>query len=410
MSFRPIPPTIPGDANLSALSISNNIASYGIYTNNTIDGVPLSIDSSGLVGITPSLVKTFPVGVTPAAIAITPDNIGYVANNNNYGISGSDSVTVLDLEAGLPLMTINDDSFNQPYTITLNGLFAYVTNSGGSTISMIDITTNTVTNTITGFDGPSGLVIKDSNNVGYVNNYGASGGVGSGNGTTVSIVDMNALTITGTITVGLAPAAMALTPDQRYLYVALYETGATNSGIVKVYDTNNNNTLVATINNFSGPFAIAMNPNGLKAYVTNFGSNNFVPYGTTVSVIDIPTNTITNTITTGIQPSGAAVSPNGKYLYITNYNSLYSTYNLPVNSPGTGTVTISNLIPGAGTVSIIDTETETLVAPTVKVDQSPSAVAIDSLGKFAYVTNYGSNTVSGIYINQGLSFSGLGPI
>ncbi len=396
MSFRARPPTIPGDSKLSALNVSNFLSSIGLYTNDTIDGIPLSVDSFGLTGITPVVSRTFPVGVTPAAIAITPDSSrAYVANNNNYGITGSDSVTVLDLDAGIPITTITDESFNEPYTITLNGTLGYVTNSFSTTITIIRTDTNTVLGTIADFNGPSGMAIKNGV-IGYVNNYGA--GSDSGAGTTVSIVDLTVPVITDSITVGLAPAAVALSPDQRYLYVALYDTGETDSGSIKVYDTDDGNALVATIPNLSGPFAIAVNPNGLKIYVTNFGSNNFTPYGTTVSVIDTDSYIITNTITTGIQPAGITVS--NKYMYVTNYNTLYNSYELPVNSPGTGTVSISNLIPGQGTVSIIDLETEELVGPTILVGQSPSSLAITPNGKWLLCSNYSSNTVSGIYVNQ----------
>ena len=81
--FTAIPPKIPGDGLFSALSITNNLASYGTYNGNTIDGVPLSVNDQGLIGITPTQAKVYPVGVTPAAVAVTPDGLyAYVANNN----------------------------------------------------------------------------------------------------------------------------------------------------------------------------------------------------------------------------------------------------------------------------------------------------------------------------------------
>ena len=127
------------------------------------------------------LITTIGVGDTPAGIAVTPDNrFAYVANNDNDGIVGGNTVSVLDLETNTLKQTISDASFNEPYTVTINaaGTKAYVTNSGGSTITIIDIATNTVTGTITGFDGPSGMAIAPNGTIAYVNNYGASGGVG----------------------------------------------------------------------------------------------------------------------------------------------------------------------------------------------------------------------------------------
>lgn len=141
----------------------------------------------------------------------------------------------------------------------------------------------------------------------YVNNYGASSGVGSGNGTTVSVVDLIHDKIVGPpITVGLAPASLAITPDRRYVYVANYVDGEPNTGTITKVRTRDN-TVVATIGSFkegfSGMFYIVIHPNGRKAYVTNFGSNNFEPFGTTVSVVDLFTQTIEANVKLGIQPS-----------------------------------------------------------------------------------------------------------
>lgn len=338
--------------------------------------------------ITPNTVNaTIPVGVTPAGLAITPDNLYcYVANNNNYGISGSDSVSVLDVTTNLPITTIMHASFNEPYTVTINasGTKAYITNSNSTTITIIDIATNSVIGTIGGFDGPSGMVIKPNSNVGYVNNYGGPSGVMSGNGKTVRMVDLVSNTIVGApITVGTAPAGLAMTPDGAYVYVINYIDGNQNTGTISIIRTSDN-TVVGTIPGFSGPFAIAITPDGKFAYVTNFGSNNFAPYGTTVSVVDLSNNTVIDTVDVGIQPSGVAITPDGRFTYVTNYNTLYA-----VGSPD-----FEDLTPGQGTVNIIDTATNTVIPPIIAVDQSPANIAISPNGQFAYVSNYTSNTVN----------------
>src|SRR5579863_2324705 len=129
-----------------------------------------------------TVIATVNVGVTPAGIGITPNNrVAYVANNNNYDIAGQDTVTVIDLKTNLPVTTIMDDSFDEPFTVTVNarGTMAYVTNSGSTTISIIDTSTNEVVDVIDGFDGPSGMVIDQATNRAYVNNFGSAAGVGS---------------------------------------------------------------------------------------------------------------------------------------------------------------------------------------------------------------------------------------
>jgi YVTN family beta-propeller protein len=323
-------------------------------------------------------------------MAITPDSrIGYVANNNNYGIAGEDSVSILDLKHNLLIGTLQDPSFNEPYTITMgiNGTKAYVTNSGGTTITVINTATNSVSAVIGGFDGPSGMVITPAGNRAYVNNYGSAEGVGSGNGTTVRVVDLNSNTIIGApIQVGLAPAALAISPDGNYVYVVNYEDGNPGTGTMDVIRTSDN-IVIATIGGFPGPFAIAITPNGRRAYVTNFGRNNFEPFGTTVSVVDLMINQIVDTIHLGIQPSGVVVT-NNCLAYVTNYNTLYAGSDF------------TDLTPGEGTVNIIDTRNNMVIAPTIVVGQAPGNITIAPNGKHAYVSNYISNTVSVIKLKH----------
>jgi len=327
----------------------------------------------------------FPVCVTPAGLDIDAEGrYAYVANNNNYGITGSDSVTVLDVKCCSVVTTILDTSFNEPYTVTIapDGKRVYVTNSAGSTISIIDPETNTVIGTIDGFDGPSGLVILAKQpNIGYVNNYGSAGGVGSGNGTTVSVVDLETGTIIGTIVVGLAPAALAADPSGEFIYVINYVDGLPDHGTVSVIETSTN-TVVATITGFFGPFGIAITHDGKKAYVTNFGSNNFAPYGTSVSVVDLVQRAIVKDIPVGIQPAGIAIK--GRFAYVTNYNTLYA-----------GPM-FTDLTAGQGTVSVIDIRRDRTVPPTLLVGQSPANIAIR--GSTALVSAYTSNTVTKLHL------------
>lgn len=333
-----------------------------------------------------TVVATINTGVNPAGLAITPNNrFAYVANNNNYLIPGQDSVSVLDLKHNLPKQTITDASFNQPYTVTINsaGTKAYVTNSNSTTITVIDIATNTVSGVISGFDGPSGMVISPFCNRGYVNNYGGPEGVGSGNGNTISIVNLNSNSIIGApIVVGQAPAALAISPDSAFVYVVNYVDGEIGTGTMSVIDTDSN-TVVATVTGFSGPFSIALTPNGRYAYVANFGSNNFAPFGTTVSVVDLCTYSIIDEIEIGIQPSGIAITPDCRFAYVTNYNTLYAV----------GAPQFTDLTAGQGTVSIIDLYTRKVITPTIIVGQSPANIAIAPNGKHAYVSNYISNAV-----------------
>lgn len=336
-----------------------------------------------------TVIATINTGVTPDGLAITPDSrYAYVANNNNYNIPNQYTVSVLDLKNNTVKQTIHDPSFNEPFRVAISpdGKKAYVANSNGTTLSIIDTKQNQVIGIIDGFDGPSGIVITPDGTFAYVNNYGGPDGVGSGNGTTVSVVNLKTNAIIGEIIVGLAPAALAISPNGKFVYSINYVDGMPGTGTMSIIKTKDN-AVVDTISGLFGPFGIAVTPNGEYAYVTNFGSNDFAPIGTTVSVVKLRHDRkIVETIELGIQPSGVAITPNGRFVYVTNYNTLYAGTNF------------TKLTPGGGTVNIIDTRTNEVIPPTIAVGHSPNAVTISPNGKFAYVTNFTSNTVDVIQL------------
>ena len=69
---------------------------------------------------------------------------------------------------------------------------------------------------------------------------------------------------------------------------------------VSVIDTATN-TVVATVTVGGGPFGVAITPDGVFAYVANFGSG-------TVSVIGTATNTVVATVPVGGGPFGVAIT------------------------------------------------------------------------------------------------------
>lgn len=345
-----------------------------------------------------TIVATINVGVTPAGIAFTPNGkYAYVANANNYGNAGHDAVgqdniSVIDVSKNLVVKTIYDASLNQPQTVTINpaGTKAYACNSNSSDVTVIDVATNTVTAVISGFDGPDDMVINAAGTVGYVSNYGGPGGLGSGNGHTVNVVDLVNNVISGTIDLApnIAPAALAMTPDGAYVYTVNYMNGNPNTGTLNIIRTSDNTLLPTVITGFSGPFDMAISPDGKFGYVTNFGSNNFYPYGTTLSVVNLSSNTIVATIPLGIQPAGVAVTADSSRAYVTIYNTLY-------NDPA-----FSALVYGQGIVNVVDLSNNTVLPISIAVDQSPGAVVISPNGAYAYISNYSSNTISVIALQS----------
>jgi YVTN family beta-propeller protein len=212
------------------------------------------------------------------------------------------------------------------------------------------------------------------------------------------------------IAVGERPHAIALTPDGKHAYVANEE-----SNNVSVIDTATNtveavpNGKAITVGNV--PLGIAITPDGKHAYVANAESNS-------VSVIDTATNTVATTITVGNVPRAIAITPDGKHAYVANAESnsvsVIDTATSTVEAVPDGKAITVGTEPFAiaiapdgrrayvansnsGTVSVIDTATNTVEAvpgKAITVGERPFGIAIAPDGKHAYVVNAGSNNLS----------------
>src|SRR5579871_3182582 len=127
--------------------------------------------------------------------------------------------------AGAPntvIGTVTDSghTFNGPFGVafTPNGTKAYVCNSNGASVSIINVVTNTVTGTVTDgghtFNGPDDVQITPDGTKAYVCNDFSPG--------SVSIINVATNTVTGTVTDGGGtfnfPQAMAITPDGTKAY------------------------------------------------------------------------------------------------------------------------------------------------------------------------------------------------
>jgi YVTN family beta-propeller protein len=169
----------------------------------------------------------------PNAVAITPDSkSAYVAN-------GEGSVSVIDTAKNTVTTTINFvNSTAKAVAITPNGNYVYVciTNDTDGNVYVISTATNKVTATIT-TDSVEGIVISPDGERAYL----ALGG-----DNTVAVIDTATNTLTKTVSAGLNPSAIAITPDGKYAYVVCDSyteftdrPGANYVGTVSVISTGN---------------------------------------------------------------------------------------------------------------------------------------------------------------------------
>jgi YVTN family beta-propeller protein len=136
--------------------------------------------------------------------------------------------------------------------------------------------------------------------------------VSNGGSNTVSVLDLVYLRPDHTLQVGIQPTGLAANPTRDEVYV-VNAGNASGSGSVTVIDTALNR-IEATIPVHKLPYSIAVDSAGHRAYVANSGSN-------TVSVLDLDSRREVAVAGTGEQPGLARIAPDGRSLVVTNRGS-----------------------------------------------------------------------------------------
>lgn len=103
---------------------------------------------------------------------------------------------------------------------------------------------------------------------------------------------------------------LALTHDDRFLWVA----NPNNNSVTLMEVGNDVNQKVKEIGVGQEPRCVAVTPDDKKVYVTNQASG-------TVSVIDAVQRRVLRIILVGTEPTGCALTPDGKKLFVANFNS-----------------------------------------------------------------------------------------
>jgi len=269
---------------------------------------------------------------------------------------------------------------------------AYIANFASNSVSVIDISSNTVIYTIAVGNQPNGIAITPDGTRAYVANGGGE----------VWVLATSNNAVLAKVMVGGYPSGIAITPDGRRAYVT-----RDNMSSVSVIDTSSN-TVTAKITVGTAPGGVAITPNGTRAYVTNVGS---VAGGGSVSVIDTSTNTVVATVNVP-GPVGVAITPDGTRAYVaspsgplsvidTSSNSVVATvavpsiedspFNVAITPDGKRVYVVTFGFGGNGPVNVIDTSTNTVVS-TVGVGTGPSGIAITPDGTRAYVA-IATNTI-----------------
>ena len=330
------------------------------------------------------VINVVPVGGGPVGLSISP------AGDKLYVVNAEGTLSVLATsvisQPSLPVVTgtIGVGGYPRGVVVGRDGARLYVVSAGDHKLRIIDKATGTLIDEWDAPGDPHGLVITPNGDRAYVAD--ASGG-------SVLVID----TATGAVTVvqvGNQPLDVAMNADGTRVF-AINRADATLS----VIDTSTD-TVIDTLNTGVPGASLVVSPEGDRAYVS-------YAYGALISVVNLTdqTNELNQYYSSG-DSFGVALSPDGDYVYIANSNSRVIVvdtdtlqrvgeiwlegvrpYGIAVSADGARVYTANS---ESGTVSVIDTATNTLLS-TVDIgdsfDDYPHSIAVDADG-VVYVTQY----------------------
>ena len=283
----------------------------------------------------------------------------YITNDYSTG-----QVAVLNTATNTVSATISVSGDPIGIALSPDGSYAYTANENNFTVGVINLTA--VPPSVSYINLPSGTypqyvaVSPDGSQI-WVSNIGNN---------TVSVISGGS--VTHTISLSGKPGYIAFTPDGNYAYVPVNATaGVSTSATVNIYSTGSSPSLAHTVSlSYLDANGVAISEDGSYAYVTNFNAE-FGPYYLVV-IATSGTPSIYTSIAVGSDPWAVAVRPNANEVYVLNQ--------------------------GAGTVSVIDTATNTVTATIDAVSSDEGYnIAFTSDGIIAFVANVTSaGTVAAI--------------
>jgi len=265
--------------------------------------------------------------------------------------------------------------------------FAYVSNEGSGTVSVIDTESDAVVGAIQTGGKPRGAAAGADGRL-YVSDQP---------GNRLVVIDLKERRLAGSMALGVSPEGVGRSADGRWIAAASEQSNSVTFVdtqvqrevfIVKVKGENPEHAVfspdgrfvyvsaedgdtievidfarraqVAQVKVGARPRGIGFLPDGSRAYVAAENAD-------TVFAIDARTHKVLATIPAGKRSNGIAVHPNGTRVYVSNG--------------------------GEGSVSVIDTAKNAIVA-TIPVGQRPWNMALTPDGGKLYVANGRSGTVS----------------
>lgn len=265
--------------------------------------------------------------------------------------------------------------------------FAYVSNEGSGTVSVIDTASDTVVASIQTGGKPRGAAAGADGRL-YVSDQPNN---------RLVVIDLKDRRIAGSMALGVSPEGVGRSADGRWIAAA-----SEQSNSVTFVDTRVQREVFIVKVKGENPEHAVFSPDGRFVYVS-------AEDGDTVEVIDFARRAQVAQVKVGARPRGIGFLPDGSRAYVAaeNADTVFAIdahthkvlASIPAGKRSNGIavhpdgrrVYVSN--GGDGSVSVIDTSTNSIVA-TISVGQRPWNMALTPDGAKLYVANGRSGTVS----------------
>jgi len=291
--------------------------------------------------------------------------------------SGDDNLSIIKILDHSDQGAINVG--DNPYGVAIGDEYVYVSNTSDGTVSVINLSDNSVSNTLSAGNSPKGIAVSSDGFI-YVANYSDN---------ILSIIDTSDNS-RKSLPVGAGPLGVTLSPDEEYLYVT------NNSDDSLSIISANTNELFGTIANhhyikymnttddvaFNKPYGVAVSSNGNYIYVVNSGNDTL----SRISPVEVY-NQGDEFDWNDYDPDDDSVGPYRLYQPLTVGNDPRCVVVMPDQSYAY----VTNY--GDDTVSVIDLSSYQ-VTDTITVGDGPYGISTSPSGAFVYVVNQLDGTVS----------------
>lgn len=230
----------------------------------------------------PNRAEAIEVGRNPAHVIVDWQNsFAYVTNG------GDNSLSVVDLAAGRVVARIGTGASPHGLRMSPNGREIYVANTGDDTVSIIDVAQRKEVARIPVGRAPAQVAFTPDGRRVYVTSTQED---------SVVVVDTASRTRAATVPVGRTPIQLFATPDGRLIYVANEGTMENPDNRASVINTANNR-VIATIATGRGAHGVVVSNDGTRAFISNSVEN-------TVSIIDTTAQRVVRNVPVGEGPGG----------------------------------------------------------------------------------------------------------